>query len=67
MKTKAELNELKNEYEALSAKLKDLNEEELLTVTGGTDIEFTVKEDTKYYNEHIYTHDNQPHFEPKFD
>ena len=36
MKTKEELNTLKNEVEALKAKLADLNEEELMQVTGGS-------------------------------
>ena len=34
-KTQEELNELKNEYETLSSKLKELNEDELKQVTGG--------------------------------
>ena len=35
MKTKEELNALKNEVEALNKKLAELNEEELAQVTGG--------------------------------
>ena len=35
MKTAEELNALKNEVEALNAKLAELNEEELKHVTGG--------------------------------
>lgn len=35
-KTQEELNQLKNEYESLTNKLKELNEEELKLVTGGT-------------------------------
>ena len=35
-KTQEELNELKNEYETLNKKLKELTEDELLQVTGGT-------------------------------
>ena len=34
-KTKEELTQLKTEYETLNSKLKELNEEELNTVTGG--------------------------------
>ena len=34
-KTKEELNELKNEYEKLNKKLKELTEDELKLVTGG--------------------------------
>ena len=37
MKTKEELSALKEEIEALSAKLTELNEEELMQVSGGTD------------------------------
>ena len=36
MKTKEELNALKNEVKDLNAKLAELNEEELREVTGGT-------------------------------
>ena len=35
MKTKEELNQLKIEYEVLTTKLKELNEDELMLVTGG--------------------------------
>ena len=35
MKTKEELNAIKTEYEALSMKLKELTEDELLQVCGG--------------------------------
>lgn len=34
-KTKEELNILKTEYETLTSKLKELNEDELMQVTGG--------------------------------
>ena len=34
-KTKEELNELKAEYNALTAKLQELTEDELIQVTGG--------------------------------
>ena len=37
MKTKEELNALKEEVEALSKKLAELNEEELVQVAGGVD------------------------------
>ena len=35
MKTKEELNTLKEEYETLNAKLRELTEEELAEITGG--------------------------------
>ena len=38
MKTKEELNELKNEYETLTTKLQELSEDELDEVTGGVNI-----------------------------
>ena len=38
MKTQKELNQLKDEYETLSSKLKELNEDELKQVIGGKDI-----------------------------
>ena len=37
-KTQEELNTLKQEYESLTKKLKELNEDELKQVTGGEDI-----------------------------
>ena len=40
MKTKEELNALKNEVEALNAKLAELTEDELRQVTGGAGIDF---------------------------
>ena len=36
MKTQEELNELKQEYESLTTKLKELTEDELIAVTGGS-------------------------------
>ena len=41
MKTKEELNALKNEVEALNDKLSTLTEEELTQVTGGVDFNIT--------------------------
>ena len=40
MKTKEELNALKNEVEALNAKLAELNEDEMKEVTGGDENEW---------------------------
>ena len=37
-KTKEKLNELKNEYETLNNKLKELSEDELSIVTGGNNL-----------------------------
>ena len=38
IKTKEELNQLKNEYESLATKLQELTEDELKQVIGGNDI-----------------------------
>lgn len=40
MKTKEELRELKNQFEELSRKLAELNEDELRDVSGGVSAEF---------------------------
>ena len=42
-KTQEELNELKNEYETLNNKLRELSEEELNVVIGGETDEFKIK------------------------
>ena len=48
MKTKEELNALKEEVEALSKKLRELTEEELKQVTGGETIFTPPKHDPNY-------------------
>ena len=53
MKTKEELLTLKQEYEALTNKLKELSEEELNEVTGGFD--FVLPDDHRDYEYHLYT------------
>lgn len=65
-KTQEELKELKQEYETLTTKLKELTEDELLLVTGGTDFQFVIDENDNIYNEHFYPKKDQPDFEPKF-
>ena len=42
MKTREELNELKNEFETLNNKLKELTEEELTQVTGGVNPAYNI-------------------------
>ena len=64
-KTKEELKELKEEYESLTTKLKELTEEELLLVTGGTNVSFDIKDNEEIYNPHIYP-GRDPEFKPKF-
>lgn len=69
MKTKKELNELKNEYEVLTNKLQTLTEEELSLVTGGVGFTFDTndaKNKEPLYEHHFYTDKEQPNFEPKF-
>ena len=59
MKTKEELKELKEEYEILNNKLKELTEDELKQVTGGTE-----GSEYKYVilaGSHVYRDDN--HYE----
>ena len=51
-KTKEELNQLKQEYETLTNKLKELSEDELMIVTGG--IEYTIKDKTPDYEFSYY-------------
>ena len=41
MKTKEELNKLKDEFEALNKKLAELTDEELMQVTGGGHPDYT--------------------------
>ena len=43
MKTKEELNTLKEEVEAVNEKLQELTDEEIAQVTGGIDKEFLAK------------------------
>ena len=50
MKTKEELNALKEEYQSLTIKLRELTDDELKIVTGG----FEVPEHDKQYDIHIY-------------
>ena len=60
MKTKEELKELKEEYETLNKKLKELTEDELLLVAGG----FNVPKNEQIYEHNIYTNGEQD-FDPK--
>lgn len=62
MKTKEELKELKEEYEALNNKLKELTEDELMLVTGGTESPFNIPENEEIYNPHIYTDEKDKNF-----
>ena len=64
-KTKEELIVLKSEYETLTSKLKELSEEELKVVTGGTEFNFDIKENDELYNYHIYSDNDPLPFDPK--
>ena len=44
MKTKEELNALREEVEALNIKLAELSEDELLQISGGTEVEDALRE-----------------------
>ena len=55
MKTKEELNALKEEVKALNKKLAELTEEELAEVTGG-----------QQYDINIYKNNNEDKFTPNF-
>ena len=65
MKTKEELKELKDEYETLTTKLKELTEEELTLVTGGANTSFVINDNERIFNPHLYT-DGDPEFKPNF-
>ena len=59
MKTQEELNELKEEYQALTLKLKELSDDELKIVTGG----FETPDYNKQFEINVYGKDT-PNFEP---
>lgn len=58
MRSKEELNALKNEVETLNKKLAELSEEELTQVTGGQNIMPVIFASTKETDEQILTIDN---------
>lgn len=64
MKPKEELQELKEEYEALNKKLAELSEEELQQVVGG--VEFDVPKIKPDYEHEFYKGEVVNDFEPKF-
>lgn len=65
MKTKEELNLLKQEYETFNTKLKELTEDELAFVTGGLASPFVVDDNETIYNPHLYP-GRDPEFKPNF-
>ena len=72
MKTKEELNTLKEEYETLNSKLRELTEEELRQVTGGTQDPYDVfskefvSEPGTIYENHVYTIETEEEAKRKF-
>ena len=69
MKTKEELNALKEEVETLNKKLAELTDEELAEVTGGTKFStsFDRPDNSNQYEIHIYTEPETKDFKPNFD
>ena len=80
MKTKEELNALREEVKALNAKLKELSEEELAQVTGGVTTPFNaptgkgnnpfsqsfiIEDDETLHNYHIYDNNVEKDFGQK--
>ena len=63
MKTREELNALKNEADNLLRKFAELNDEELEQVIGGVD--FRQKFGPGQYEIHIYTGPDKVDFDPK--
>lgn len=63
-KTKEELNIIREEIGSLVLKLKELSQDELQEVTGGTDSSFIIKDNNGIFNFHVYTNDVNP--EEKF-
>ena len=62
MKTKEELNALKEEVEALNKKLAELSEEELAQVVGGYDMP-SIREDEKYVMQEFVRPENEKQYE----
>ena len=66
MKTKEELNALKEEVETLSKKLAELTEEELQQVVGGTEVEFFIDDKSGNKEFHLYDGTVEKDFKPKY-
>ena len=73
MKTKEELNAIKEEVETLNKKLAELSEEELKQVTGGTQNPYdnyfskdSVSDPDTIYENHIYTKETEEEAKRKF-
>ena len=66
MKTKEELNALKEEVETVKKKLSELTEDELRLVVGGTGVEFFCDDKSADKEFHLYDGTVKKEFEPKF-
>ena len=66
MKTKEELNALKEEVEALNKKLRELTDDELRAVVGGFETGFVIDDQSKEKEIHIYKGNTEKDFDPNF-
>ena len=66
MKTKEELNALKEEVETLNKKLRELTDDELRVVVGGSEVEFLFDDKSVDKEFRIYEGTVKKEFEPKF-
>lgn len=66
MKTKEELNALREEVEVMNKKLAELTEEELKEVVGGFDVEFDINDQCGEKEFHFYDNNVEKEFQPKF-
>ena len=66
MKTKEELNALKEEVETLNKKLAELTEDELRLVAGGTEVGFFFDDQIGDKEFHLYDGTVERDFKPKY-
>ena len=66
MKTKEELNALKEEVENVNKKLAELTDDELRVVVGGSEVEFLFDDKSGDKEFRIYEGTVKKEFEPKF-
>ena len=66
MKTKEELSALKEEVETASQKFRELTDEELEQVVGGTEAEFFIDDKSGDKEHKLYEGTVKKEFEPKF-
>lgn len=66
MKTREELNALKSEVETLKGKLRELSEDELRLVAGGTEVGFFFDDQSGDKEFHLYDGTLERDFKPKY-